>query len=154
MSKARIVTSVAILAVSIGLTGAVGASVFSTGGLESLSSETKASSKKEQPPSDSPLRLTGSDATCENVVHPKPAHKVQPVYPESARKEKAMGLVILETMISDTGEVERVSVLESPDDRLSEAAVTAVKQWTFEPALCEGEPVGVYFNLTIKFALK
>ena len=154
MSKARIVVSIAVLVASIGLTGALGASVFSTGGMESISDGANASPKKGQPPSDSPLRLTGSDSTCEDIVHPKPTSKVQPVYPETARKEKVMGLVVLETIISDTGKVEDITVVDSPDERLSEAAKTAVKQWIFEPALCEGEPVGVYFILTIKFALK
>jgi TonB family protein len=154
MSKARIVVSVAVLVACIGLAGALGASVFSTGGMESISDGAKASAKKEEPPSESALRLTGSDGTCEDIVHPKPVSKVQPVYPETARKEKVTGLVVLETIISDTGKVEDITVVDSPDERLSEAAKTAVKQWIFEPALCEGEPVGVYFNLTIKFALK
>ncbi|MGD9252853.1 MAG: M56 family metallopeptidase [Holophagae bacterium] len=154
MSKTRIVVSVAVLVASIGLTGALGASVFSTGGTESIDDGAQASAKKKQPPSDSPLRLKESDSTCEDIVHPKPTSKVQPVYPETARQEKVVGLVLLETIISDTGEVEGITVVDSPDERLSEAAKTAVEQWTFEPALCEGQPVGVYFNVTIKFALK
>ncbi len=36
---------------------------------------------------------------------------------------------------------------------LSKAAVEAVRQWTFKPALCDGRPVGVFYDLTIKFHL-
>ena len=37
---------------------------------------------------------------------------------------------------------------------LSEAAVSAVKQWKFKPATLRGKPVDVYFNLTINFTLQ
>ncbi len=50
--------------------------------------------------------------------------------------------------------VDDIEVVESPDELLSKAAVEAVRQWTFEPALCDGRPVGVYYDLTIKFHLK
>ena len=49
---------------------------------------------------------------------------------------------------------DEIEVLRSPDDRLSKASVEAVRQWTFEPALCDGNPVGVYYNLTVAFRLK
>jgi protein TonB len=65
-----------------------------------------------------------------------------------------MGLVTVETVITEEGVVEDIQVLESPDDRLTAAAVEAIQQWRFEPALCDGEPVGVYYNLTIKFQLQ
>jgi len=33
-------------------------------------------------------------------------------------------------------------------------AVEAIQQWKFEPALCDGKPVAVYYNLTINFRLE
>ncbi|MBD3855825.1 MAG: energy transducer TonB [Acidobacteria bacterium] len=65
-----------------------------------------------------------------------------------------MGMVTVETVITEEGVVEEIQVVESPDDRLSAAAIEAIEQWKFEPALCDGRPVGVYYNLTIKFRLQ
>ena len=36
---------------------------------------------------------------------------------------------------------------------LTEKAVEAIKQWKFEPALKNGEPIAVLYNLTINFQL-
>ena len=36
---------------------------------------------------------------------------------------------------------------------LDQAAVDAIRQWTFEPATIDGKPVPVIFNLTIRFKL-
>jgi TonB family protein len=65
-----------------------------------------------------------------------------------------MGNVHLRSTISRDGVVEQLEVLESPDGLLTAAAVEAVEKWAFEPALCDGTPVGVYYELTIKFSLK
>ena len=80
--------------------------------------------------------------------------KVSPKYPPEARKEKVMGMVTVETVITEEGVVEDIQVLESPDDRLSAAAVEAIRQWQFDSALCDGKPVAVYYNLTVNFRLQ
>jgi hypothetical protein len=55
--------------------------------------------------------------------------KVKPVYPEEARKAKIIGRVIIEATIDAQGDVAAARILESPDDRLSKAALEAVRQW-------------------------
>ena len=47
-----------------------------------------------------------------------------------------------------------IQILESDDERLSAAAAEAIRQWRFEPALCDGNPVSVYYNLTVNFRLE
>ena len=37
---------------------------------------------------------------------------------------------------------------------LSLEAMTTVSQWEFEPATLNGEPVDIYFSLTVNFRLK
>jgi TonB family protein len=110
--------------------------------------------KNESGGEDDQLKTTSKDTQCDEITHPVVIDKINPKYPEEARKEKVMGVVTLETVINENGTVDEIEVLRSPDERLSEAAVEAVSQWTFEPALCDGRPVGVYYNLTIKFSLK
>jgi len=88
-----------------------------------------------------------------DIVPPQPIHKVSPVYPEDARKDKAEGTVILEAVIDTTGAVKNVKILQTPRDDFGKAAADAVRQWVFEPATLEGKPVEVIFTMTIRFAL-
>ena len=104
-------------------------------------------------------RLCPSDAALFDasggMTAPKAVRKVQPGYPEEAREDKVTGSVLLNAVIDTAGEVADVYVVEDPDPRLSEAAVEAVRQWSFEPALdADGKPVKVCFALTIKFLLE
>jgi len=100
------------------------------------------------------LKTVSKDSECDEITDPEVIEKVNPKYPEEARKAKIMGIVIIETVINENGTVDDIQVVESPNELLSEAAVEAVRQWTFEPALCDGRPVGVYYNVTLKFHLK
>ena len=158
MSKARIVLSVLVLSVSLATVGAFGANAFSSvsqSALSTSSSSTGAQSDGEKPDgSDEKLKTTSADSICEEITHPVVVEKINPKYPPSAREEKVAGMVTVETVISEEGVVEDIQVIKSPDDRLSAAAVEAIQQWRFEPALCDGTPVGVYYNLTIKFRLQ
>jgi protein TonB len=75
------------------------------------------------------------------------------VYPEVALKARISGIVIVEAIISRDGTVKDVRVLKPLPFGLDQAAVDAVKQWTFKPASLNGQPVDVLFNLTINFKL-
>ena len=158
MSKARIVFSALVLSISLATVGAFGANAFSNGSQPALSTSapsTEARSEGEKPEgSDAKLKTVSAESICDEITHPVVVEKVNPKYPPEARKEKVMGLVTVETVITEEGLVEEIRVLESADDRLSAAAVEAIQQWQFEPALCDGEPVGVYYNLTINFRLQ
>jgi len=85
---------------------------------------------------------------------PKPIKKVDPVYPEVARKAGVTGAVILEVTTDKKGNVEKVVVLKSQSSMLNQAAVDAVKQWEFEPFYSKGEPVYSVFTITVLFKLK
>lgn len=158
MSKARIAISVIILAIAVAATGAVGASVFPSASESALDVQPMASpssaAKDASEGEDEKLRTTSKDSVCDEITHPVVVNKVNPKYPEGARKEKVMGVVTLETVVTEDGKVREIEVLQSPDERLSQASVEAVSQWTFEPALCDGRPVEVFYNLTLKFNLK
>jgi len=116
---------------------------------------TQASPAKDAPDGDDEkLKTVSKDSVCNEITHPVVINKVNPKYPDEARKEKVMGVVTLETVITEDGTIDKIEVLRSPDERLSKASVEAVSQWTFEPALCDGRPVGVYYDLTLKFRLE
>jgi len=88
------------------------------------------------------------------VTPPRPISTVNPFYPESARRDRVSGIVIVQVEIDETGNVLWVHVLKGLPDGLSEAAVDAVRQRHFEPATADGKPVAVLFNLTTNFRLK
>ena len=125
-------------------------SALSTSGDQPEGGAEETSKEKEY---DKLKTLSGEDL-CDEITHPEVIGKVLPKYPPSAKKEKVMGVVIVEAVITEEGTVEDLKVLKSPDDRLSASAVEAIQQWTFDPALCDGTPVGVYYNLTVKFSLQ
>lgn len=89
----------------------------------------------------------------DDVKAPVAIVHVNPQYPEEARAERISGMVVLETVIDHTGAVRDIKVLKGLPHGLSEAAVTAVKQWVFKPGTMNGEAVDVIFNLTINFKL-
>jgi TonB family protein len=158
MSKTRIAFSVFVLALTVPAVAIFGASVFETPHPKALSvSEAPSENRSEETPKTEEyekLKTLSGEDVCDEITHPVLIEKVNPKYPPSAKDEKVMGTVIVETVINEEGIVEDIQVVESPDDRLSAAAVEAIRQWRFEAALCDGEPVGVYYNLTINFRLE
>lgn len=88
-----------------------------------------------------------------DVKEPVLLNRVQPAYPEEARKNRIQGSVILSTVVDDKGNVEKVEPVESPDPMLTDAAVEAVKKWTYRPATKNGKPVKVRMTVTVAFKL-
>jgi protein TonB len=88
-----------------------------------------------------------------DVKAPVATYRVEPTYTEEARRERIGGIVILETLIDRNGVVKDVTILKPLPAGLSEAAVDAVKQWTFKPGTLDGQPVDVVFNLTVNFKI-
>ena len=72
------------------------------------------------------------------------------VYPEPARAEGVEGAVMVEVVIGEGGVLERARVVESPDPRLSEAALEAVRSADLPPVEVGG---GVPVTLPVLFRL-
>jgi len=81
--------------------------------------------------------------------------RVQPRYPDIARKAKVIGQVVLQAVIHKDGTVGDVTVLKSPGAKFGfdEAAIAAVRQWKYKPGLQNGKPVDVYFTVVVDFTL-
>jgi TonB family protein len=94
-----------------------------------------------------PLFVTGK------VQKPVKISDVQPEYSTRARKMRIQGEVVLQSVISERGEVARVKVLKGVPGCTMQA-IRALRQWTFHPATLEGKPVAVYFTLTVNFTLR
>ena len=88
-------------------------------------------------------------------VPPTQAHllkRVEPIYPTIARKAGIHGSVILVAVIGTDGQVENLKVLRSIP-MLDQAAIDAVSQWIFEPALRHGHAVRMRLTVSILFRL-
>jgi protein TonB len=80
--------------------------------------------------------------------------RVEPVYPELARKAGIEGKVIVKVWIDKHGKVKDVVILKSTVEVLNQAAITAAKQWEFTPAMMKLGPVDVWSTLTFNFKLR
>jgi TonB family protein len=88
-----------------------------------------------------------SSDTAEIVSQP-----VKPSYPMLARQMKVQGSVILQAMISRSGEIQDLRVVSGPPI-LANAAQEAVKQWHFKPHFQGAEPVETQTRITVNFTI-
>ena len=92
----------------------------------------------------------------DDVTMPVLLTKVEPIYPHDARDARAEGTVILQAVIKEDGTVGGVEVLKHAEGwpSLDEAAIVAVRQRTYRPAMKTGRPVSFNFNIKVEFALR
>jgi protein TonB len=69
-----------------------------------------------------------------------PITKVQPIYPELARRMNVTGTVHVEIVVDTAGKVISAKAVEG-SPVLRGSAELAVKQWRFKPSMMNGKPV-------------
>lgn len=85
---------------------------------------------------------------------PRPTYQAPLQYPKTARSRGVEGYVVLSLLISATGEIEKVQVLEaSPSGVFEDAALQGVRSWRFEPAQYQGRNVKVWARQRVRFDL-
>lgn len=77
-------------------------------------------------------------------------HRVEPVYPAEARKQRLQGVIALNVVVGTDGSVMRMRPLNGPDI-LAQAAMDALRWWKFEPYRLNGEPAVVETTLAVEF---
>jgi TonB family protein len=87
-----------------------------------------------------------------NIREPARIRHVSPVYPVIAQQARVAGVVIIEAVIGETGQVTYARVLRSIP-LLDHAALEAVMQWQFAPTLLNGQAVPVMMTVTVNFTL-
>ena len=102
------------------------------------------------PPSDDELPKFGEYVYVEEL--PEAITKVAPQYPEAARERSVGGIVMVQALVGRDRRVKDTRVVSSIP-MLDAAAVTAVQQWIFKPALAKNSPVAVWVAVPIKFTL-
>lgn len=112
---------------------------------------------EEAPP---PPPAAEEDEVPEFVPYDKPPQatkQVQPKYPEIARKAGIEGIVILRFVIDLEGKVVektiKVQKNTTGNSGCVEAAMEALKQYQFTPAMQRDKPVKVWISLPFRFSL-
>lgn len=103
------------------------------------------------PPSEDEMPKFGEYVYVEEM--PEAITKVPPVYPDIAREAGVDGQVLVQALVGKDGRVKDVRVVKSVA-MLDKAAIDAVKQWVFKPALSNNKPVAVWVAVPVRFSLQ
>jgi protein TonB len=87
------------------------------------------------------------------IKSPRRLVNVAPVYPSIAQQARVEGEVEIEAVIGEDGRVRDARVVRGKP-LLNDAALTAVRQWTFTPTTLNGEAVAVIMTVTVVFTLR
>jgi TonB family protein len=85
---------------------------------------------------------------------PQEIHRVIPRYPPAARRANVQGSVVVRGIVRRDGTIDDVEVIQDLPHGLGEEARRAVSGWRFRPATYRGEPIDVYYTVTVNFRLQ
>ena len=105
------------------------------------------------PPPPPPAALKGPVRIGGQVRMPTLIRRVEPTYPPSAVSARLQGVVILEAIVNEEGTVKEVKVLRSVNPLLDREALTAVRQWRYQPVVLNGTPVPFVLTVSLSFSL-
>ena len=86
-------------------------------------------------------------------TQPEEIERVVPRYPMVARRANVAGAVVVRGIVRRDGTIDNVEVIKDLPYGLGDAARQAVEQWRFRPASYRGEPIDVYYTVTVNFRL-
>ena len=85
---------------------------------------------------------------------PKPVYLLPPKYPEKAHAEGISGKVVLQFVVAPDGWACDPQVVSAePEGVFEEAALDALAEYRFQPALKDGKPVSCIVKMPVKFDL-
>jgi TonB family protein len=110
----------------------------------------QAAEESDDPDNDEPDRFElGGE-----ITEPVKISGDYPKYPEADRLARIEGTVVLDSLIGPDGALQCVRVMDGPSPNMNCSAALAVMNWRFEPARLDGEPVEVFYILSVRFQLR
>lgn len=103
-------------------------------------------------PADQPTSKPPGLRVSSEIAQEYLATKVQPEYPEQARRQRIQGPVVLDIWVGKDGAVRSVTPISGNLELLS-AATRAVAQWRFNQFFRDGQPVEFTTRMTVAFRL-
>ena len=91
--------------------------------------------------------ITAPGVTAPRVVGPRP----QPACTDQARLDEIESTVFIQSVVRRNGDIEfqRITMDPSIPDELLGETMSSVREWDFEPATMNGEPVDVFYNIEV-----
>ena len=102
--------------------------------------------KVPKPETPKVVHLTSALSQSQLLFAPKPE------YPRMAMLSRTEGVVRLQAIIGKDGTIQRLHVVEG-SPLLTEAALTAVRQWRYRPLLLNGQTLEVSTEIEVRFTL-
>lgn len=87
-------------------------------------------------------------------TQPEEIDRVVPRYPPAARRARVSGPVVVRGIVRRDGTIDNVEVIKDLPYGLGDEARRAVSRWRFRPATFRGEPIDVYYTVTVNFRLQ
>jgi protein TonB len=87
-------------------------------------------------------------------TQPEEVDRVVPRYPPMARRAGVGGSVVIRGIVRRDGRIDDVEIIKDLPYGLGDAARDAVRRWRFRPATYRGEPIDVYYTVTVNFRLR
>jgi periplasmic protein TonB len=87
------------------------------------------------------------------ISAPEAISTPDPEYTEEARNAKIQGTCILALIVDQQGHPRDIHIVRSLGHGLDARAIEAVKQWVFQPAKKDGQPVNVQISVEVGFHL-
>ena len=87
------------------------------------------------------------------LQQPKLLSSVAAVFPATAKAARVQGDVTVDALIDATGKVASATVVNG-NILLQQAALEAVRQWKYQPARLNGQPIAVHVVVDITFRLQ
>jgi len=84
---------------------------------------------------------------------PRVKKEVRLPYPAEAKKQGVDGVVLLDILIDEKGQVRQVTLVKGVGYGLDESAIEAIRGFEFEPAYMDQKPVAVKIRYAYRFVL-
>ncbi len=86
------------------------------------------------------------------VKPPRELDRPEPVYSPIARAARVEGVVVIDALIDEHGDVVQARSISGPG-LLVASALAAVMKWKYEPTYLDGEPVSIMMHVEVSFRL-
>ncbi len=89
-----------------------------------------------------------------NFEPPVPVRTTSPVFPYTLRNAGVSGVVLVNCLIDDQGNVQDMKVEKTSNEEFVQPAITALKKWKFKPAQRDGNRVPIRVSIPIRFSIE
>jgi len=114
--------------------------------------EDNTTAKTENPPEAAPEGAKETSPLAIGSLIAYATKQAQPIYPVAAKNMRMTGLVKVEVVVNESGEVAEVQTMTGPS-MLQGAAKDAIRKWRFKPFVRDGQPVKATGFVNFNFAL-